>query len=98
MTQIATLIFVIVSGVFLSSMIDDFLDEGMIFERWGKYLESNPDKWILKPLGGCIICLNIWILIGCFFANVLHPPTLAFLFVLSCGHWFMKIMIKYELL
>ena len=42
-------------------------------------------KWFYKPLGGCIICMNVWIsiaiLLGCFIGLLPLYPILAVIFV-----------------
>lgn len=51
----------------LSYMLYDFFQEGMIFEKYGKWLETiNPT--IAKPLGNCLKCFHVWIF---FFVSLL---------------------------
>jgi hypothetical protein len=48
---------------FLSYMLYDFMQEGMIFGRYGKWLETiNP--FLAKPLGLCLKCFHVWVVIG----------------------------------
>jgi len=53
---------VILLSPFLSYMLWDFMQDGMIFQRWGKFLETIPE-WIAKPLGGCLKCFHVWVVI-----------------------------------
>ena len=46
----------------LSYMLYDFMQEGMIFERYGKWLETI-NKTIAKPLGLCLKCFFVWVFI-----------------------------------
>jgi hypothetical protein len=34
--------------------------EGMIFEAWGRFLDTKQGKWA-KPLGKCPTCMSPWI-------------------------------------
>ena len=36
-----------------TNFFDDIIQEGMILEKYGKFIENKP---IFKPLGGCLIC------------------------------------------
>ena len=55
---------------FLSYMLFDFMQDGMIFKRYGKWLETikpiSIGKYsidIAKPLGLCLKCFHVWIVI-----------------------------------
>lgn len=48
----------------LSDFFDDIIKDDMIFERWGKFVNG---KFWLKPLGGCLLCTNVWVNIAAFF-------------------------------
>jgi ABC-type uncharacterized transport system fused permease/ATPase subunit len=54
-----------------SYAIDEWIQEGMIFGFYGKWLEKTryknngpgkvvTERWYYKPLGGCVICANVW--------------------------------------
>jgi hypothetical protein len=49
--------------------------EGNIFAGWIRFLnryfyenEKNPFRFLYKPLGGCALCMNIWLTTFFFFA------------------------------
>lgn len=47
---------------FLSFMLYDFTQSGMIFEKYGNLLKKiNP--FLAKPLGLCLKCFHVWIVI-----------------------------------
>lgn len=47
---------------FLSFMLYDFIQKGMIFEKYGDWLETiNP--FVAKPLGLCLKCFHVWVVI-----------------------------------
>lgn len=52
------IIFIAFVGASLTNLFDDTIQEGMIFQFWGRIVRDN--FW-LKPLGGCIICTCPWI-------------------------------------
>jgi len=76
----------------LSYMLYDFMQDGMIFERYGKWLETI-NKTIAKPLGLCLKCFFVWVFIlvwlclniGIFivFVKFILLLSLAYLFLLK---------------
>lgn len=73
MDVIANLVHVsilILTSVSISYMLYDFMQEGMIFDRYGKWLQTiNPI--FAKPLGLCLKCFHVWISIfTCLFFGV----------------------------
>jgi hypothetical protein len=47
---------------FLSFMLYDFTQSGMIFQKYGNWLKKiNP--FLGKPLGLCLKCFHVWIVI-----------------------------------
>lgn len=52
----------------LSYMLFDWFQKGMILSIYGKWLfkERSEDAkilWLVKPLGGCLKCMHVWIVI-----------------------------------
>ncbi len=54
-------------GAFLNACLSYFLDfcisEGGIFEGWLLWLHDagiNEDSFWYNPLGGCVVCSNVW--------------------------------------
>jgi hypothetical protein len=46
----------------LSFMLYDFMQDEMIFNKYGKWLNTiNPT--LAKPLGKCLKCFHVWIFI-----------------------------------
>lgn len=43
----------------VSHLWDICLREGMIFGRLGDWLHYSK-AWYAKPLGGCVVCANVW--------------------------------------
>lgn len=46
----------------LAYMLYDFMQDGMIFERYGKWLQTINEV-IAKPLGLCLKCFFVWVFI-----------------------------------
>ena len=67
------ILFVAFSGASLANLYDDCLQDGMIFNKLGAFLQLeirlNQKRKVKKlkvpfwkmPIGGCIICTNVWI-------------------------------------
>lgn len=68
---ICFLLFVVVQSVTINGIKGTF-EEGMIFEKYGKWVKSLG--WIGKPLGSCIKCM------GASFGGLLFWPTVIWLF------------------
>ena len=52
-------LYIALSGAFVTLAYSRTLDEGMIFERLGLWLRDGS-KW-KKPLGGCSFCTSFWV-------------------------------------
>lgn len=68
---------------FLSFMLYEFMQEGMIFSFWGKFIDGLP-TWLNKPLGGCLKCFHVWVVI--FVAWWLCIPIEKFIISLGCSY------------
>ena len=66
----------------LSYMLYDFMQEGMIFERYGKWLETI-NKTIAKPLGLCLKCFFVWVFILIVLVKFILLLSLAYLFLIK---------------
>ena len=68
---------------FVSFMLYDFMQEGMIFSKYGKWIETLPE-WLYKPLGGCLKCFHVWCVIvaGIYFG----VPIDKFIISLGCSY------------
>jgi hypothetical protein len=64
-----------VSSAFISIFIDFLIQPEQIFGFWGRGLEwfkslkPNPFKFMAKPLGGCMYCMNVWVTFFVFLAT-----------------------------
>lgn len=47
---------------YFSWMLDNWFDEGMIFQGWIPFLQDTigEKNFWYKPLGGCVKCANVW--------------------------------------
>ena len=73
-----------------TDFIDDCLKEGMIFEKWGKIVDGN--FW-LKPLGGCLVCTNVWINIVLYFILMFYGKEFDFVLLfgqIGLSNYFLK--------
>lgn len=68
---------------FLSFMLYDFMQDGMIFGWYGKLIDRLP-TWLNKPLGGCLKCFHVWVVI--FVAVWLDIPFEKFIISLGCSY------------
>lgn len=59
--SVVDLVMIVIGAPSFANLFDDCLGEGMIFEFWGKIVKG---KFWMKPLGGCVICTNVWITIA----------------------------------
>lgn len=53
---------VIAFSYMFSYMLYDFMQDGMIFSKYGAWIRSGDVFW-KKPLGNCLKCFHIWIAI-----------------------------------
>lgn len=57
---------ILFAGAFITACFSYFLDlcfeDQMIFKRWLPFLERTirESSFWYKPLGGCVICANVW--------------------------------------
>jgi hypothetical protein len=88
------MIMVGVASAMISLFIDFLIQPEQIFGFWGRGLEwfkslkHNPFKFIAKPLGSCIFCMNVWVTLAVFLLT--KPITgigwLWFILVASISH------------
>ena len=50
----------------LSHFIDYCIQEGEVFGFWQKILDKLEGTAIQNPLGGCVVCMNVWICVFSF--------------------------------
>lgn len=65
MVEIASLVsadYLVLLMPMMSFMLYDFMQDGMIFSRYGKWLNTLP-SWLAKPMGLCLKCFHIWVCI-----------------------------------
>ena len=92
--SVATLIYVSVSSVFLGNFFDDCLREGMIFERWGKFVDG---KWWAKGLGGCQQCTLVWIFLFMLTMYYVAPGVYFVLSGIGLSQWILKVLFKFKI-
>lgn len=64
----------------LSNFLDDCMQPEMILGRYGDWVRSLG-FWG-KPLGGCLICMNVWVSIAVYLSFFgLPEPVIAILFI-----------------
>ena len=67
----------------LSYMLYDFMQDGMVFERYGRWLETINET-LAKPLGKCLKCFHVWI---CIIAGIIIGVSfLKFIILLSISY------------
>ena len=64
-------------------MLYDFMQDRMIFEKYGNWLETiNP--FLAKPLGSCLKCFHVWIVI--IFSLILGVTFIKFIISLGASY------------
>lgn len=97
MQYVISILFAAFTAASFSNFFDDCLQDGMIFEKWGKFIEG---KFWLKPLGGCMICTNTWVNIIASIAIAIYAGITILEFLLlavtlvSISNTFLKFIIK----
>lgn len=81
--SLASVDLILLLSPFLSYMLYDFMQDGMIFSKWGQWLETIP-VWIAKPLGLCLKCFHVWVVI--ILALVVGVPFLKFIISLGVSY------------
>lgn len=62
----------------MTIFIDFIIQPGQIFGFWTKFLErvmnheKNPFRFLYKPMGGCLYCMNVWVAFGIYSLAVYH--------------------------
>ena len=61
-TQIGAFSFVAIVVAMLSLFLEFCFWEGNIFHPYYAFIEKHlHDKFWFKPLGGCVVCMNVWL-------------------------------------
>lgn len=89
---IVNLIFVAIGGLLFYDMLDDFIQDGMIFSFWGKIIERNGDKEWTKPMFGCPRCTNVWTTVFMLSMFYFATPVFYVLFCISLGNYLLSKM------
>lgn len=91
LSAIANILFVALSGASLANLYDDCLQEGMIFAKFGAFIK---DKFWLKPLGGCLICTNVWVTLLVGIIYFLSPVLFFAISIVGISNSILKFIIK----
>lgn len=88
---IAKILFLALGSASLTNLFDDCIQKGMIFSKWGDLIR---DKSWGKPLGGCMICTNVWmtILISILYLTV--QPLALVLITLGVSNTALKFILR----
>lgn len=74
-----------------TNFFDDIIQEGMILEKYGKFIDNKP---IFKPLGGCLICTNVWVAVLMLFLFNFLPILFNILAIFGIANTALKFIIK----
>lgn len=96
------LIDIAVRAILLATLIytfTHFKSDGMILEWYQKTICKLP-KWLHKPLGGCMYCVNVWafVLLNSYYLFSYHDVIKAFLLLLigiSIGNLYLRVLYFY---
>jgi len=97
------LIILSITSVLVTTMIDDFMQKGMIFRSY-KYwltfitLRKKIFPFLYKPLGGCLPCTNIMVFIS--FAWLFYNAQWVWFLIVGAAlsQWILKTADRYEIL
>ena len=89
--MIEEILILAVTAAAISNMLDDFMSPDMIFDRYGNWVRSLG--WWGKPLGGCLVCMNVWVAVVLYFL----PPCIALdaISFIAYSHLIIKFIIRY---
>lgn len=65
-----------VAAGLVSYFIDFLIGPDQIFGFWGRFVdrlmadEKNIFRFLAKPLGGCIFCMNVWVCVAIFILSM----------------------------
>lgn len=90
------LIYIATSGMLLTYMYSVTLEEGMILERLGKWLNTG-EKW-KKPLGACAYCSVPYITILCGILYIFAYPIWCGVFPITLGFFLIALIDRYGML
>lgn len=90
---IANILFLVIGSASFSNFFDDCLEEGEIFDMYGRWVKKEvrynhskelevdkiPEPKWKRPIGGCIVCTNTWI-------------TIIFTICFAVGFYFFKML------
>lgn len=90
---IANILFIGFASASLANLYDDCLQEGMLFERFGKWLKTG-NTFVKKPLGGCLICTNVWVTVLVALVYITVPMLFMLLALIGISNTILKFIIK----
>jgi hypothetical protein len=85
--SLVSFIFIGATSALFTDFLFDCLQDGMIFEKWGRFVDG---KFWFKPLGGCIICTNFWITAMLILLCYLMPLIVGILFIFGLSNYLIK--------
>lgn len=88
---IAKILFIALGSASLTNLFDDCIQKGMIFSRWGDFIRDKP--WG-KPLGGCMICTNVWMTGLILILFYVSQPVALTLITLGISNTALKIILR----
>lgn len=74
-----------------TNFFDDMIQDGMILEKYGKFIDNKP---IFKPLGGCLICTNVWVAVLMILLFNFVPILFNILAIFGIANTALKFIIK----
>lgn len=75
---VMTAAFIGIGAGAMTIFVDFIIQPGQIFGFWTKFLNNvmnhpkNPLRFLYKPMGGCLFCMNVWIAFGIYALAVSH--------------------------
>jgi len=70
------------------------IENGIILFQDAEFIEPLNEKFLKKPIGGCIICTNVWITILLIILYYVLYPLFIILSIIGISNTFLKFIIK----
>lgn len=90
------LFYIALSGALLSYMYSVTLEDGMLFERLGKWLQTG--ERYKKMIGGCVYCTTPYLTVLMYCLYLLSHPVWQIVFIIVIGFFIIGLIDRHGML